>query len=39
MEVCDGEGVFTLVDDFGRILQDTAYRFVIRRNPMLIGIG
>jgi hypothetical protein len=35
MEITNNQGVFALVDDFGRILQDTAHRFLIigRREP------
>jgi hypothetical protein len=30
LKICEGEGVFVLTDDFGRILRDSAYRFEIK---------
>jgi hypothetical protein len=29
MKISENQGVFALVDDFGRILQDTSHRFII----------
>jgi hypothetical protein len=32
LKVCMGEGVFAMVDDFGRIIQHTCHRFIIEND-------